>query len=177
MEIKKLIKRSLREDIGKRDITTEFLFPENFLTTAVLISKSNGILCGTEVFKKVFLELSSRFKFEFNFKDGEKIKKGNVVAEVVGPVKELLTGERTALNFLQRLSGIATETKKLVEETGKRVKIYDTRKTNPGLRILEKYAVKTGGGENHRFGLFDMVLIKDNHITIYMKKEKVDRVK
>ena len=174
--VEKIIKDALKEDIGKGDITTSSLFNKNFKVKAVLISKSNGILCGVEVFKNVFLSLSSNFSFRFFFKDGSKIKKGNIVAEIYGPVKELLKGERTALNFIQRLSGIATETKKMVEKTEGKVKIYDTRKTTPNLRILEKYAVKTGGGYNHRFGLDNMVLIKDNHIKALMRKEGVDKI-
>ena len=174
--VEKIIKDALKEDIGKGDITTSSLFNKNFKVKAVLISKSNGILCGVEVFKNVFLSLSSNFSFRFFFKDGDKIKKGNIVAEIYGSVKELLKGERTALNFIQRLSGIATETKKMVEKTEGKVKIYDTRKTTPNLRILEKYAVKTGGGYNHRFGLDNMVLIKDNHIKALMRKEGVDKI-
>ena len=174
--VEKIIKDALKEDIGKGDITTSSLFNKNFKVKAVLISKSNGILCGVEVFKNVFLSLSSNFSFRFFFKDGDKIKKGDIVAEIYGPVKELLKGERTALNFIQRLSGIATETKKMVEKTEGKVKIYDTRKTTPNLRILEKYAVKTGGGCNHRFGLDNMVLIKDNHIKALMRKEGVDKI-
>ena len=174
--VEKIIKDALKEDIGKGDITTSSLFNKNFKVKAVLISKSNGILCGIEVFKNVFLSLSSNFSFRFFFKDGDKIKKGDIVAEIYGPVKELLKGERTALNFIQRLSGIATETKKMVEKTEGKVKIYDTRKTTPNLRILEKYAVKTGGGYNHRFGLYDIILIKDNHIKALMRKEGVDKI-
>ncbi|MCD6221351.1 carboxylating nicotinate-nucleotide diphosphorylase [bacterium] len=174
--VEKIIKDALKEDIGKGDITTSSLFNKNFKVKAVLISKSNGILCGVEVFKNVFLSLSSNFSFRFFFKDGDKIKKGDIVAEIYGPVKELLKGERTALNFIQRLSGIATETKKLVEKTEGKVKIYDTRKTTPNLRVLEKYAVKTGGGYNHRFGLYDVILIKDNHIKALMEKEGIDKI-
>jgi len=174
--VEKIIKEALKEDIGKGDITTSSLFNKNFKLEAVLISKNNGILCGVEVFKSVFLSLSSNFSFKFFFKDGDKIKKGDIVAEIYGPVKELLKGERTALNFIQRLSGVATETKKLVEKTEGKVKIYDTRKTTPNLRILEKYAVKTGGGYNHRFGLYDVILIKDNHISALMEKEEIDKI-
>jgi len=174
--VEKIIKDALKEDIGKGDITTSSLFNKNFKVKTVLISKSNGILCGKEVFKNVFLSLSSNFSFRFFFKDGDRIKKGDIVAEIYGPVKELLKGERTALNFIQRLSGIATETKKMVEKTEGKVKIYDTRKTIPNLRILEKYAVKTGGGYNHRFGLYDAILIKDNHIKALMEKEGIDKI-
>ncbi|MCM8771775.1 MAG: carboxylating nicotinate-nucleotide diphosphorylase [Candidatus Omnitrophica bacterium] len=171
-----LIKRALEEDIGKKDITTEALFPYNFLVSSILICKSGGIICGLEVFKRTFLFLSTDFEFDFKFKDGDFVKKEEVVGEIKGPVKELLKGERTALNFLQRLSGIATETRKFVEKTEGKIKIFDTRKTTPNLRILEKYAVKIGGGENHRFGLFDMILIKDNHIKSIMERENIDKI-
>ena len=173
--INEIIKKALAEDIGKGDITSSFLFPENFQVEANLISKEEGVICGIDIFKKVFYFLSPQFTFNFFFKDGEEIKKNEIVAEICGPLRELLAGERVALNFIQHLSGIATETRKFVKKTENKVKIYDTRKTTPNLRILEKYAVKIGGGENHRFGLFDMVLIKENHITALMKKENIGR--
>jgi len=172
--LEQLIKRSLNEDIGKGDITTSVLFPENFKVKAELVSKENGVICGLDVFRRIFLHLSSDFLFKFFCKDGEMVKKNYVVADIRGPLKEMLAGERTALNFLQRLSGIATLTRKFVNKTKEKVIILDTRKTTPGLRILEKYAVRVGGGKNHRSGLYDMVLIKDNHITVYMKKGGID---
>ena len=175
-EVEKIIKKAIKEDLGKGDVTTSAIFKEKFPVKAILISKGDGILCGVDIFKNVFNILSSSFSFNFSFKDGDKIKKKDIVGEIYGPIKELLIGERTALNFLQHLSGIATETRKLVERAKNKVKIYDTRKTIPNLRLLEKYAVKIGGGENHRFGLFDMVLIKDNHIKGVMEKEKVDKI-
>ncbi|MCS7180886.1 MAG: carboxylating nicotinate-nucleotide diphosphorylase [bacterium] len=174
-KIDEIIKKALEEDIKNGDITTEGIFNNNFFVSADLICKSKGVLCGLEVFKRVFTLLSSQFEFNFSFKDGDYIKNKTKIGEIKGPILELLKGERTALNFLQRLSGIATETRKFVEKAGK-IKIYDTRKTTPNLRILEKYAVKIGGGENHRFGLFDMVLIKDNHIKGLMVKEKIDKI-
>lgn len=174
--IEEIIKKAIKEDLGNKDITTDSIFKKNFFVSANLICKSEGVLCGIEIFKKVFLYLSPDFKFNFFFKDGDFLEKNTVVAEIYGPVKELLKGERTALNFLQHLSGIATETRKLVGKTEGKLKIYDTRKTTPNLREIEKYAVKIGGGENHRFGLFDMVLIKDNHITAIMLKEKIDKI-
>lgn len=173
-KIEIIVKQALEEDIGQEDITTEGIFKNNFFISADLLCKSGGILCGLEIFKKVFLVLSSDFKFNFNYKDGDYLSKNTKVGEIIGPVKELLKGERTALNFLQRLSGIATLTRRFVEKSNK-IKIYDTRKTTPNLRFLEKYAVRIGGGVNHRFGLFDMVLIKDNHIKILMEKEKIDK--
>jgi nicotinate-nucleotide pyrophosphorylase (carboxylating) len=173
-KIEKIIKEALKEDTGKKDITTEGIFTDNFFVSADLICKSVGVLCGIEIFKKVFLTLSPDFSFNFKFKDGDFIGKNVIVGEIKGPIKKLLIGERTALNFLQHLSGIATETKKISSKT--KIKIYDTRKTTPNLRVLEKYAVKIGGGENHRFGLYDMVLIKDNHIKGIMEKEKIDKI-
>jgi len=137
-----------------------------------LKAKEDGIICGVEVFKSVFLHLSPDFRFRFRFKDGDRVRRNSPVAEITGPVEYMLAGERTALNFLQRLSGIATLTEKFVEKAGS-IEVYDTRKTTPLLRKLEKYAVKTGGGRNHRFGLYDMVLIKDNHIFAFMQKEKI----
>ncbi|MCX8082310.1 MAG: carboxylating nicotinate-nucleotide diphosphorylase [bacterium] len=172
--IKKLIKKALREDRGKKDITTSFLFEKNFTVDAVLTAKEEGIICGIDIFKNVFLTLSPSFRFKFYVKEGGYVHKGQKVAEVKGPLKELLTGERTALNFLQHLSGIATLTKRFVEKAGN-INVYDTRKTIPLLRTLEKYAVKVGGGRNHRFGLFDMVLIKDNHITAIMKSNGLNK--
>lgn len=173
-KIEKIIKNALKEDIGKKDITTESIFKDNFFVSAELICKSGGVLCGIEIFKKVFLSLSPDFSFDFNFKDGDFIKKNVIIGKIKGPIKELLMGERTALNFLQHLSGIATETRKIASKT--KIKIYDTRKTIPNLRVLEKYAVKVGGGKNHRYGLYDMVLIKDNHIKGIMEKEKIDKI-
>ncbi len=176
-DIQYLVRNALREDIGRGDVTSRFLFDENFEVKAVLTAKESGIICGIDIFKSVFLSLSPDFTFRFSIRDGANVDKNLLVAEIKGPVKEMLAGERTALNFLQRLSGIATLTKKFVERAGK-VDVYDTRKTTPLFRHLEKYAVKTGGGRNHRFGLYDMVLIKDNHISAYMQEKKMkDRVK
>lgn len=174
-EIKKLIKEALKEDIGKKDITTSFLFGNNFTVKAILTAKEEGIVCGLDIFKNVFLALSPSFKFKFYVKDGDNVFKGMKLAEIEGPVKELLAGERTALNFLQHLSGISTLTKKFMEKA-EGIEIYDTRKTTPLLRKIEKYAVKVGGGKNHRFGLFDMVLIKDNHIAAIMVSKGLDKV-
>lgn len=175
-KIDEIIKKALKEDIGKGDITTDGIFTDNFFVNAILMCKSGGVICGLEIFKKVFLSLSPDFEFNFKYKDGDYVKKNTEIGEIKGPIKELLKGERTALNFLQRLSGIATETRKFVIKTGGKIKIYDTRKTTPNLRFLEKYGVKIGGGENHRSGLFDMVLIKDNHIKGLMEKEKIDKI-
>ncbi|MGC8976661.1 MAG: carboxylating nicotinate-nucleotide diphosphorylase [Candidatus Ratteibacteria bacterium] len=171
-----IIKKALDEDIGSGDITTDGIFSNNFFVSSDLICKSKGVLCGLEVFKKVFLLLSSDFKFNFKYRDGDYVKRKTKIGEVIGPIRELLKGERTALNFLQQLSGIATETRKLVRKADGKFKIYDTRKTHPNLRGLEKYAVKVGGGENHRQGLYDMVLIKDNHIKAIVEKDKIDKI-
>jgi nicotinate-nucleotide pyrophosphorylase (carboxylating) len=171
-DIQGLIKKALQEDTGSGDVTSRFMFDENFPVSAVLTAKGSGIICGIDIFRSVFLVLSPAFTFRFSVEDGAKVNRNLLVAEIKGPVKEMLAGERTALNFLQHLSGIATLTKQFVEKAGK-VDVYDTRKTTPLLRKLEKYAVKTGGGRNHRFGLYDMVLIKDNHISAFMQRKKI----
>ncbi len=172
-DVLQLIKRALREDTGRGDVTSRFLFDENFPVRAVLTAKQDGVICGVEIFKAVFLCLSKDFKFRFMVKDGDAVAANTLIAEFRGPVREMLAGERTALNFLQRFSGIATLANQFVQKSGM-VEVYDTRKTTPLLRKLEKYAVRTGGGMNHRFGLYDMVLIKDNHIFAFMQKEKIN---
>jgi nicotinate-nucleotide pyrophosphorylase (carboxylating) len=164
-KIKHLIQLALSEDIGQGDITSDALVEDILSGKAVIVAKQDGILAGLEVAKTVFHIVNPKIIFSSLIEDGEKIKKGDEVALIQGKAKSILSAERTALNFLQRLSGIATLTSKYVEKVkGTKVKILDTRKTTPGLRIMEKYAVKTGGGGNHRMGLFDMVLIKDNHV-------------
>lgn len=163
--ITQIVKNALEEDIKSGDITTNSIVPKNKLSKARIIAKENGVIAGLEVAKHVFLQLDNNFKFINKVNDGTKVKKGQVIAELKGKTRAMLTGERTALNFLQRLSGIATITNKLTERA-KPAKILDTRKTVPGLRLLDKYAVKTGSGINHRFGLYDMILIKNNHIDI-----------
>jgi len=163
--LRKIVEDALNEDIGFGDLTTECIVPENMKAKAIILAKEEGVIAGLPVAKEVFKVLDESISFNEIKKDGEKVKKGDVILEIYGKTKTILTGERTALNFLQRLSGIATYTKKCVDiVTPYGVKILDTRKTTPLLRILEKYAVKMGGGENHRFALYDMVLIKDNHI-------------
>ncbi len=176
--LKGIIQQALREDLGKKgDITVASLFFSNPIVSARLIAKGSGIICGTQLFTRVFQFLSGKFHFHFFVREGEKVKPGQLVAEVCGPVKEMLLGERTALNFLQHLSGIATLTSCFVQVAGSRIKILDTRKTTPGLRLLEKYAVRIGGGFNHRCGLFDLILIKDNHITALSLERNVSREK
>jgi nicotinate-nucleotide pyrophosphorylase (carboxylating) len=157
---------ALREDVGSGDITSNSIISTDKKITAKIIVKEYGIICGLSVARLVFQSVDRNIIFSEKVSDGKAVKKGTIAATVSGPARGILTAERTALNFLQRLSGIATYTNKFVKSAGKSVKILDTRKTTPGLRVLEKYAVKTGGGYNHRIGLFDQVLIKGNHITV-----------
>ncbi|HEY5511076.1 MAG TPA: carboxylating nicotinate-nucleotide diphosphorylase [Prolixibacteraceae bacterium] len=166
-KISSLIASALREDIGSGDITTNALIPDSIFTTATMTAKAEGIVAGMEVAEAVFRNLSPQIIWNPKVQDGDKIKNGDLLVAMSGPFRALLTGERLALNFLQRMSGIATMTALFVEQVADfGTKILDTRKTAPGLRILDKYAVKAGGGENHRIGLYDMVLIKDNHIKV-----------
>lgn len=161
------IKRALEEDIGFGDITTENLAEEGDILSAELNTRSDGVLCGCEVFKTVFKILSPEVETKFYFKDGDEIKKGDKIADLKGPAKYLLMGERVALNYAQRMSGIATETRKYQDAIGSYpAKIVDTRKTTPNFRPFEKYAVFTGGGHLHRFNLSDCAMIKDNHIRL-----------
>jgi len=162
-----LINRSLAEDVGSGDITSRATLEPGKITTAELIAKENLIICGLWVFEKTFIQMEPSIKVTPCFNEGDYVEKGKKVADIKGLAEPILAAERTALNFLQRMSGIATLTNAFVNEI-KHTKtvILDTRKTIPGFRILDKHAVKTGGGENHRMGLFDMVLIKDNHISV-----------
>ncbi|MCD7878678.1 MAG: carboxylating nicotinate-nucleotide diphosphorylase [Candidatus Gastranaerophilales bacterium] len=163
--VKEHIKSALKEDIGFGDITTDYLVPENERIIANLNTRQDGILCGIDIAEMVFKILSNDVKVTKNFKDGDKIKKGDTLAVIEGSARAVLTGERTALNYIQRLSGIATETNKFQEAIGNnKARITDTRKTTPGFRMFEKYAVLTGGARVHRFNLSDCVMIKDNHI-------------
>lgn len=160
-----LISESLKEDIGSGDITTESCVPKDARSSGRFIAKEPGVICGLEVAAAVFRHLDAEISLVFKVSDGDYVKQGDIVAEISGPSRGILSGERLALNLLQRLSGIATRTKRAADELrGLKARLVDTRKTTPGLRELEKYAVRTGGGFNHRFGLFDGVLIKDNHI-------------
>ena len=161
-----LVKRALEEDLGPGDITTDPILIQDDVATAVVTAKEALILCGLDIFRRVFLHLDADAKFPGSAaKDGSEIAAQTEIIQVKAKTSALLKGERAALNIVQRLSGIATLTRKFVD-TAKPVTILDTRKTTPGLRIFEKYAVHCGGGTNHRFGLFDAVLIKDNHIKI-----------
>ncbi|MCX7995426.1 MAG: carboxylating nicotinate-nucleotide diphosphorylase [candidate division WOR-3 bacterium] len=157
---------ALKEDLGTGDITTDSIVPPDAQTLGIIFPKEDGVLCGVDIARIVFEEVDKNIKFEPKMEDGTEFNPGMTIATIIGPAGSCLKAERTALNFLQRLSGIATLTRKFVRQAGDRIKIMDTRKTTPGLRIMEKYAVKIGGGYNHRFGLYDMVLIKDNHIQI-----------
>ena len=163
--VREIIRIALEEDIGNGDITTAFLIPEDSESRTLIIAKGNFIVAGIPFIKEVFSFLDREVRFNVFINDGSKVMKGDVIAEVSGRTKVLLSGERVSLNILQRLSGIATLTNMFVEKVkGLHAKIVDTRKTTPGLRFMEKYAVRVGGGNNHRFGLFDGILIKDNHI-------------
>ena len=165
-QIEGLIKQSLEEDIGAGDITTDGILIEDSVATAVVTAKESLVVCGLDIFRRVFLYLDSNADFPGPApEEGSEIPTGAEILRIKAKTSALLKGERTALNILQRLSGIASLTRKFVE-AAQPVTILDTRKTTPGLRVFEKYAVHCGGGTNHRFGLFDAVLIKDNHIKI-----------
>ncbi|MFA5103916.1 MAG: carboxylating nicotinate-nucleotide diphosphorylase [Candidatus Margulisiibacteriota bacterium] len=164
--MKDTIRRALKEDIGKGDITTICLVPSAMRAKAVIIAKEDGVVAGVDISKLVFSSLNRKVSFVKHKKDGQKITKGDIIASLSGPAAPILSGERVALNFLQRLSGIATLTDKFAKLcAGTGAKILDTRKTTPNLRRIEKFAVKMGGGVNHRMGLYDAVLIKDNHLV------------
>ena len=164
-EISQYITRALEEDIGSGDVTTDTIVPANASLRGRIIAKENGVVAGLEIARQVMLSLDQRINFTAKVEDGTKVERGTVLADLHGPARALLTGERIALNFLGRMSGIATLTRKFVDAvSGTEAVILDTRKTAPGLRLTDKLAVRLGGGQNHRTGLFDMVLIKDNHI-------------
>ena len=166
-QVKQLIDQALAEDLDWGDITTETLVPETQQGKASIIAKARGIIAGTEIARQVFLKVDPKLRVEILIKDGTEIEPGDMIAKIEGKNSSILKAERAALNFLQHLSGIASETARYVEAIkGLPVKITDTRKTTPGLRTLEKYAVKVGGGENHRMHLGDGILIKDNHLAI-----------
>lgn len=163
--IKDVLERAFREDMPMGDITTDYTVPENSTSRAYLMAKQVGVIAGLEICMEAFKMLDPDVKLEPLVKDGDFVEKGEKILIVEGKSRALLKAERTALNILQRLSGIASETRKYVEKIiGFNTKVVDTRKTTPGLRMLEKYAVRVGGGTNHRFSLSDGVLIKDNHI-------------
>jgi nicotinate-nucleotide pyrophosphorylase (carboxylating) len=164
-DMDRIIMNALKEDIPSGDITTDNIIDDTSESEAVLISKAEGVIAGLDVAKRVFMLLDDKIVFEKKVNEGQRVKYGDTIAVIKGNTRVILKAERTALNLLQRLSGIATATRKLVDRIeGSHAKVVDTRKTTPGLRILEKYAVRVGGGYNHRFSLSDGVLIKDNHI-------------
>ncbi len=165
MTIDRVIRRGLEEDITYLDVTTDYLIPENAVCAAKWTAKADGIICGLEIGFRVFALMDDRFTVDGSLHDGDPVKAGQEVARFHGSTRALLKGERTALNLLQHLSGIATATAKAVKAVeGTRAQITDTRKTLPGLRALQKYAVTVGGGKNHRFNLSDGAMLKDNHI-------------
>jgi len=164
-EFDAIIDAALREDMPEGDITSESVIPAGAVSEAVFLAKEDGVLAGLPVARRVFEKIDASVEFVERIEDGAAFKRSDILARLKGPTVALLKGERTALNFLQRLSGIATATRRFVDAVaGTKAKILDTRKTTPGLRLLEKYAVKMGGGANHRLSLSDMVLIKDNHL-------------
>ena len=165
LDISQCIQRALEEDIGSGDATTDSVVPAGATLRGRIVAKQDGVVAGLTVANEVFSALNPRITFDATVEDGARVTKGVVLAELSGDARALLTGERTALNFLGRMSGIATLTRQFADAvSGTNARILDTRKTAPGLRTLDKLAVRLGGGQNHRTGLFDMVLIKDNHI-------------
>lgn len=159
------ILHALKEDITSEDVSTNAVMPQKKQGAAQLICKANGIICGLEVFERTFSLLDSDFRFETEVKDGDAVKSGQLLGTLFGDIRALLSGERTALNYLQRMSGIATVTSEYAKElAGTKTVLLDTRKTTPNMRPFEKYAVTVGGGKNHRYNLSDGVLLKDNHI-------------
>ena len=165
MNADKLILMALQEDITSEDVTTNAIMPEKVLGEVDLICKGEGVIAGLAVFARTFELLDKDIEITFMAKDGDKVNKGDLLAKVKGDIRVLLSGERVALNYLQRMSGIATYTNQVVNLlAGSKTKLLDTRKTTPNMRIFEKYAVTVGGGNNHRYNLSDGILLKDNHI-------------
>lgn len=167
-QIDDIIKNALLEDINYVDVTTDYLVDDNSVSTAKYVSKDDGVLCGIDVALRVFDLLDDNMTHKVYIHDGQKVKKGDIIAEITGSTRALLKGERTALNLVQHMSGIATATNKCVELVkGTKASIADTRKTLPGLRVLQKYAVTVGGGRNHRYNLSDCAMLKDTHLDAY----------
>ena len=165
MNIEEIVKQTLQEDIGSGDHSSLACIDKSILGKMKLLVKEDGVLCGVEVAKEVIRQVDPEIRMTQYLHDGDLIHKGDIVFDLEGPAQSMLTAERTLLNFMQRMSGIATNSKKYSDAVkGTNTKILDTRKTTPGLRIFEKYAVHVGGSENHRFGLYDMIMLKDNHI-------------
>ncbi|MET3196259.1 carboxylating nicotinate-nucleotide diphosphorylase [Bacillus sp. OAE603] len=166
LKAKKMIEQFLLEDIGEGDVSSIHIFPMKERSIGRVVAKANGVICGTDLIEVTYKLLHEDIKVTCHVADGEFVTQGQLIAEVEGPVQVLLSGERVMLNLLQRMSGIATLTANAVETLNdNHIKIVDTRKTMPGLRLFDKYAVTCGGGANHRFGLYDAVMLKDNHIA------------
>ena len=166
-QIRDIVRKALEEDMGDGDVTTDSIVPPDRKSYGRFMAKEKGVIAGLEVARATFLALDDQAQFETMINDGERVEAGKMIARVLGHGRALLSAERVALNFLQRISGIASLTRQFVDAVkGTSAIILDTRKTAPGLRAFDKWAVLLGGGQNHRFGLFDMVLIKDNHIQI-----------
>jgi nicotinate-nucleotide pyrophosphorylase (carboxylating) len=177
-QILPIIKAALKEDIGAGDITTKLIIPPNKKIKVAIIAKESGIICGLDLAKLVFKAVDKKIRFYAQTHDGRKVKRGEILARLKGEARKILQAERVALNFLGRFSGIATLTDRFVQ--GVRpypVRIMDTRKTTPGLRALEKYAVRCAGGFNHRMGLWDQILVKDNHIRVQSLKKIIEKIK
>lgn len=177
-----LIRAAIAEDVGPGDVTATYFVPADSVARAVIMAREPGVMSGAEIAVRVFALMDERVEARALKSDGEPFVKGDVLMEISGPTRAILTGERTALNFLQRLCGVATQTRRYVEAVKPHpVQIWDTRKTTPGWRLLEKAAVKAGGGTNHRMGLYDQVMVKDNHIAAHGSSEQlqaaIDRVK
>jgi nicotinate-nucleotide pyrophosphorylase (carboxylating) len=177
-----LIRAAIAEDVGGGDVTATYFVPEDSVARAQIVAREPGVMSGAEIAVRVFALMDARVEARALKSDGEAFVRGDVLMEISGPTRGLLTGERTALNFLQRLCGIATQTRRYVEAVKPHpVQIWDTRKTTPGWRLLEKAAVKAGGGTNHRMGLYDHAMVKDNHIAANGSSEQlqsaIDRVK
>lgn len=167
-QIDDIIKTALLEDINYIDVTTDLLVSDDAVSTAKYVSKDEGVLCGIDVAMRVFKLLDNRVSFRIFIHDGEVVQKGDIIAEITGPTRALLKGERTALNLVQHMSGIATATNKCVQLIeGTKANVADTRKTLPGLRVIQKYAVTVGGGRNHRYNLSDCAMLKDTHLDAY----------
>lgn len=177
-----LILAAIAEDVGTGDVTAHYFVPADSIARAKIVAREPGVLAGVEVAVRVFQEIDPRLKVKALLEDGIAFQPGDVLMEISGPTRGLLTAERTALNFLQRLSGVATQARRYVEAVKPHpVQIWDTRKTTPGWRLLEKAAVKAGGGTNHRMGLYDHVMVKDNHLAAHGTLEElqaaIDRVR
>lgn len=186
LKIDPIILNALNEDITDVDISAKVLANRDAIASVELLAKQDGVLAGLRVFERVFQLLDERVRVEMLKKEGERFNDGEILAKVYGHVETLLTGERVALNFLQRMSGIATATRKMVDQLeGSPIRLMDTRKTTPGLRQLEKYSVRVGGGNNHRYNLSDLIMLKDNHINaaggvknaIHLAKERAPFIK